>query len=66
VIVTAEGERKTLQADSIIVALPLEPDTGIIKLFENRAPEVYLIGDSRDFGYMHGAIADGAELGRML
>ncbi len=59
-IVTSEGERKTLEADGIIMALPLEPDTDVIKLFEGRAPEVYQIGDSREFGYMHGAIADGA------
>ena len=66
VVVTAEGERMTLEADSIIMALPLERDAGVIKLFEGAAPEVYQIGDSREFGYMHGAIADGAEVGRMI
>ncbi len=66
VIVTEEGERKTLQADSIIVAMPLEPDTGVIRLFEDAAPEVYPIGDCREFGYMHGAFADGAAVGRMI
>ena len=65
-IVTAEGERKILQADSIIVALPLKPDTGIAKLFEVGVPEVYQIGDSREFGYMHGAFADGAAVGRAI
>ena len=65
VVVTADGERKTLEADSIIVALPLERDAGIVGLFEGRAPEVYQIGDSREFGYMHGAFADGADVGRI-
>ena len=68
VIMTAEGERRTLPADSIIVALPLERDEGegVIKLFEDTTAAVYQIGDSREFGYMHGAIADGAEVGRVI
>jgi 2,4-dienoyl-CoA reductase (NADPH2) len=66
VIVTAEGERRTLEADSVMIALPLEPDPGIARLFENRAPEVYQIGDVKEFGYLHGAFADGAQIGRMM
>ncbi len=66
VVVTNEGETKTLEADSIIMALPLEPDPGIAKVFEGKVPQVFQIGDSREFGYMHGAFADGAELGRKI
>jgi len=66
VVITAEGERKILHADSIIVALPLEPDAGVLRLFEGRAPELHQIGDSREFGYMHGAFADGAAVGRSI
>ncbi len=65
-ITTAEGERKILQADSIIVALPLEPDPAAVKALESGAPEVYQIGDVKEFGYMHGAFADGAEVGRKI
>lgn len=65
-ITTAEGERKTLHADSIILALPLEPDPAAVELLENAAPEVYQIGDVKEFGCMHGAFADGAELGRAI
>ena len=65
-MVTADGERKTLEADSILVALPLEADAGAMKLFEDGAPEVYQVGDSREFGYMHGAFADGAAVGRVI
>ncbi len=66
VVVTSDGERKTLAADSIIVALPLERDAGIVGLFGGTAPEVHQIGDSREFGYMHGAFADGADVGRTV
>jgi 2,4-dienoyl-CoA reductase (NADPH2) len=65
-ITTAEGEHKTLQADSIIVALPLEPDTVTAGSLESAAPEVYQIGDVKEFGYMHGAFAAGAEVGRVI
>ena len=66
VLRTAEGERKTLPADSIIMALPLEADDGVVESFKGSVPEIYQVGDSREFGYMHGAIADGAEVGRTI
>lgn len=66
IVLTKEGERKTLEADSIIMALSLEPDPAIAKVFEGKAPEVFQIGDSREFGLMHGAIADGARIGRAI
>jgi 2,4-dienoyl-CoA reductase (NADPH2) len=65
-ITTAEGEHKTLQADSIIVALPLESDPATVKSLETGVPEVYQIGDVKEFGYMHGAFAAGAEIGRVI
>ncbi len=66
VVVTSDGKRKTLAADSIIMALPLEPDAKVVKLLGGQVPEVYQIGDSREFGYMHGAFAAGAEIGRAI
>ena len=66
VVVTKEGERKTLEADNIIMALSLVPDAGLSKNFEGKAPEVFQIGDSREFGLMHGAIADGSWIGRNI
>ena len=66
VITTAEGELKTLRADSIILALPLEPGTDAIRSLMPGAPEVYQIGDVKEFGYMHGAFADGAAIGRTI
>ncbi len=66
VITTAEGELRTLEADSIILALPLEPGTDAIRSSVQGAPEVYQIGDVKEFGYMHGAFADGAAIGRAI
>jgi 2,4-dienoyl-CoA reductase (NADPH2) len=66
VVTTREGERKTLEADSIITALPLLPDAALLKGLEGKVPQIFQIGDCREFGLMHGAIADGARIGRLI
>ena len=64
VITTREGERKTLEADTIITALLLQPNIELIKSLEGKVPEIYQIGDCREAGYMPDAIADGSRLAR--
>jgi 2,4-dienoyl-CoA reductase (NADPH2) len=63
VITTKEGERKTLEADTIIVTLPYLPNPGILQDFADKAPEVYNIGTSAEPGLIVNAIADGAKIG---
>jgi 2,4-dienoyl-CoA reductase (NADPH2) len=63
---TKEGARKLLVADSIIVALPLRPDEVLYEALKREKIDVFKIGDCREFGLMHGAIADGAEIGRII
>jgi 2,4-dienoyl-CoA reductase (NADPH2) len=64
VITTREGERQTLEADTIITALPLVPNSGLVKELEGIVPEVYAIGDCSDPHLVVNAIADGARVGR--
>ena len=64
VITTKDGERQTLEADTIITALPLQPDAGLMKSLEGKVPEVYRIGDCSQPGYMYDAIADGWRMAR--
>ncbi len=45
IFITEEGEKKTLEADRIIFAASPVPDTGLLKVFEGIAPEVYLTGN---------------------
>jgi len=66
VIVTREGERQTLEADAILVSLPLGPNTAMEKSFEGAAPEVYYIGDCREPHMIIDAIADGSHVGRAV
>jgi 2,4-dienoyl-CoA reductase (NADPH2) len=66
VVTTKEGERRTLEADTIMTALPLLPSADLLKSLEGKVPEVYQIGDCRESGYIHSAIADGSRIARMI
>jgi 2,4-dienoyl-CoA reductase (NADPH2) len=66
VVTTKGGEKKTLEADSIITTLPLLPNTELFKGLEDKGAEIYPIGDCREFGLMHDAIADGSRIGRRI
>jgi 2-enoate reductase len=44
---TNEGERKFIEADTIIVSIPPEPDTSLYEALKVRTPEVYLVGDAK-------------------
>jgi len=43
-LMTKEGEKKTLKADTIIIATSPRPNTELLKAFEGTAPEVHLVG----------------------
>ncbi len=45
VVLTAEGYKRTLEADSIIPAIPMQADTALLRSFEGKVKEVYAIGD---------------------
>ena len=65
-ITNKDGARQTIEADSIVTALPMRPDNEFLKSMENRAKEVYAIGDTREPGYIVDAIADGARIAREI
>jgi 2,4-dienoyl-CoA reductase (NADPH2) len=66
IVITKEGETKTLEADSIIITLPLLPDAGLLSDLKGKVSEIYQIGDCREFGLMHDAIADGSRMARNI
>ena len=65
-IITKEGERKTLEADTIIVALPFQPNADLWKSLQGKVPEIYAIGDCKEPHLMVQAIADGWEIGSTI
>jgi 2,4-dienoyl-CoA reductase (NADPH2) len=66
VITTREGERKTLKADTYIVALPMLPNTEGVKELGHQAKETYAIGSCVRSGLMVDAVGDGARLGYLM
>jgi 2,4-dienoyl-CoA reductase (NADPH2) len=66
IITTKDGVRQTLEADTIITALALQPGVNLLKSLEEKVPEVHRIGDYREPGYMYDAIADGSRIGRII
>ncbi len=65
-IITREGDRQTIEADSIVPALSLMPDTGLLESLEGKVPEVYAIGDCREPLLIADAIADGSRMARAI
>jgi 2,4-dienoyl-CoA reductase (NADPH2) len=63
-ITTKEGKKQTIEADTIVTALPLLPNTELLEELDGIAPEVYAIGDCKDPHLIVDAIADGSRIAR--
>jgi 2,4-dienoyl-CoA reductase (NADPH2) len=66
VIITKEGSRQIIEADSIIPALPLAPDNRLFKSLEGKVPEVYAVGDCQDGKLIADAIGAGSRVARSI
>jgi 2,4-dienoyl-CoA reductase (NADPH2) len=66
VITTKDGEKQTLQADSIVPTSPLAPNTELLKSLEGKAPEIYAIGDCQEPRMIVDAIANGWEIANQI
>ncbi len=55
----ADGAAHASPADTVIVALGIEPDDGVAHALEAAGVPVQVIGDCREAGYIEGAIRDG-------
>jgi 2,4-dienoyl-CoA reductase (NADPH2) len=61
-----DGQKQVIPADTILTALPLLPDTSLLRSFEGQANEVYSIGDCHDPQLTVNAVADGSRIGRLI
>ena len=66
IITTKEGNRLTIQADTIIPAIPLMPNTDLLRSLKGKVSEVYLIGDCREPRMIPEAIADGWKIANTI
>ncbi len=63
-IITREGEKQTIETDSIVPILPLLSNTELLNSLEGKVPEIYAVGDCREPLLIVDAIADGARTAR--
>jgi 2,4-dienoyl-CoA reductase (NADPH2) len=65
-IVTNDGKRQTLEADSIVTALPLTPNNELLNGLKGKVPEVYAVGDCREPLLIADAIGTGLRTAREI
>jgi 2,4-dienoyl-CoA reductase (NADPH2) len=65
-VTTKEGKKETIEADTIVTALPMLPNTELLEELNGLVPEVYAIGDSKDPLLVVDAIADGSRIAREI
>jgi 2,4-dienoyl-CoA reductase (NADPH2) len=63
-VITRDGERQTIEADSIVTALPLTPNNELLNKLKAKVPEVYEIGDCREPLLIADAIGTGLRTAR--
>jgi 2,4-dienoyl-CoA reductase (NADPH2) len=64
--ITKKGKRETIEADTIVTAMPLLPSNEFFKSLKRSASEVYAIGDCKDPHLIIDAIADGSRIARTI
>jgi 2,4-dienoyl-CoA reductase (NADPH2) len=65
-IVTKEGKKETIEADTVVPALPLAANTGLMKGLKKKGREVYAIGDCSEPGLIADAIGTGLRTARTV
>lgn len=66
VVETAEGEKKTLEADTVILAMGLRPNNSFASELDGEGMEIYEIGDGRQVVNIMNAVWDGYEVAKNL
>jgi pyruvate/2-oxoglutarate dehydrogenase complex dihydrolipoamide dehydrogenase (E3) component len=66
IITTKDGERKTIEADTIILAAGATPDNRLYGEIKGKVPEVQCIGDCFAPRTIRDAIAEGFHIGREI
>jgi 2,4-dienoyl-CoA reductase (NADPH2) len=62
----SDGVQRTIEADTILVTLPLKANAELYETLRGLAPEVHVLGDCRQPGLIIDAIADGFVTGRIV
>ena len=65
-IINKYNEEETITADTIITALPLQPDLELYASLKGKVPELYAVGDCKDPLLIVDAISKGMETARSI
>lgn len=65
-IETREGEKRFLEADNVVIALPFAKNDSLVEQLQGRVPEVYAIGDCAQPGLIPDATRTGWEVGNAI
>ena len=65
-IINKEGKRQIIEADTIVPALPLTPNIGLVENLRKKVPEVYTIGDCKEPHLIVDAIGAGLRIARAV
>ena len=65
-IITREGNRQTIEADTIIPITEMAPNDGLYKSLKGKVPEVIPIGDCASYGLTMEAVASGYSVARKI
>ena len=65
-LVTKDGENMTVEADSIIPALPLMKNTELAESLKGKVPEIYSVGDCQEPLLIADAVASGSRTARNI
>lgn len=65
-VITAEGEKRDVEADTVIVAVGYKADRSLCKAMEGMVPERYCIGDASEPRRLLDAVSEGFRTGLAL
>jgi len=60
VITNTDGEKQTLEADTVVLAGGMEPNLALSEAIQGKVPQIHLVGDCTELRLINGAVEDGA------
>ena len=63
-IINSDSDKQTIEADSIVTALPLTPNNELLESLKSKVPEVYTVGDCSEPLLIADAIGTGLRTAR--
>jgi hypothetical protein len=66
VITDRDGATRTLEADTVLVTLPLRPNPSLFEALSGKVPELYSVGDCKAPGVIINAMGSAFEVARSV